>query len=209
MRSLSALRRDDAERARGRSKTPRPSISAGTGRDRLARRDEAGAARNAVDCALWDLEAKASGSRVGRMLGNASPAPLETAFTLSLGDTRGDGRAGARKRRAAAAQGQARRRRRHRPHPRRARGGARQPLILDANEGWTERQYRRKPRRRGRARRRADRAAAAGRATTRFCAGSRTRCRSAPTRACTRPPISTRWSASTTRSTSSSTRRAG
>ena len=43
----------------------------------------AGAARNAVDCALWDLEAKASGVRVAERLG-CMPRPLETAYTLSL-----------------------------------------------------------------------------------------------------------------------------
>ncbi len=44
----------------------------------------AGAARNAVDCALWDLEAKAAGRRVWDLAGLARPDPVETAFTLSL-----------------------------------------------------------------------------------------------------------------------------
>jgi L-alanine-DL-glutamate epimerase-like enolase superfamily enzyme len=44
----------------------------------------AGAARNAVDCALWDLEAKKSGISVVSRLG-ITPRPLETAYTLSLG----------------------------------------------------------------------------------------------------------------------------
>jgi len=44
----------------------------------------AGAARNAVDCALWDLEAKAAGRRVWDLAGLARPGPVETAFTLSL-----------------------------------------------------------------------------------------------------------------------------
>ncbi|SDF45551.1 L-alanine-DL-glutamate epimerase [Salipiger thiooxidans] len=44
----------------------------------------AGAARNAVDCALWDLEAKASGKRVWEMLGMPAPGPEITAYTLSL-----------------------------------------------------------------------------------------------------------------------------
>jgi L-alanine-DL-glutamate epimerase-like enolase superfamily enzyme len=43
-----------------------------------------GAARNAVDCALWDLEAKRSGRRVWQLAGLAEPNPLVTAFTLSL-----------------------------------------------------------------------------------------------------------------------------
>jgi L-alanine-DL-glutamate epimerase-like enolase superfamily enzyme len=43
-----------------------------------------GAARNAVDCALWDLQAKASGVPVWRLAGLAPPMPVEIAFTLSL-----------------------------------------------------------------------------------------------------------------------------
>ena len=46
----------------------------------------AGAARNAVDCALWDLEAKQAGVPLSELLGMKSPpAPLRTAFTISLG----------------------------------------------------------------------------------------------------------------------------
>jgi len=45
-----------------------------------------GAARNALDCALWDLEAKRSGQPVWRLAGLAAPAPLPTAFTISLND---------------------------------------------------------------------------------------------------------------------------
>ncbi|EIE52758.1 mandelate racemase [Salipiger aestuarii] len=44
----------------------------------------AGAARNAVDCALWDLEAKTSGKRVWELLGMPKPGPEITAYTLSL-----------------------------------------------------------------------------------------------------------------------------
>jgi L-Ala-D/L-Glu epimerase len=46
-----------------------------------------GAARNAVDCALWDLEAKAAGVPLWQLAGlNAEPMALPTAFTISLGD---------------------------------------------------------------------------------------------------------------------------
>jgi L-Ala-D/L-Glu epimerase len=45
----------------------------------------AGAARNALDCALWDFQAKASGKRVWDLLGRAKPKPLTTAYTISLG----------------------------------------------------------------------------------------------------------------------------
>ena len=47
----------------------------------------AGAARNAVDCALWDAEIKTIGERVWELAGLAPPIPLNTAFTLLL-DTR-------------------------------------------------------------------------------------------------------------------------
>ena len=44
----------------------------------------AGAARNAVDCALWDLEAKRAGRRVWELAGLPTPGPEVTAYTLSL-----------------------------------------------------------------------------------------------------------------------------
>jgi L-alanine-DL-glutamate epimerase-like enolase superfamily enzyme len=56
------------------------------GADRMALRTilPAGAARNAVDCALWDLEAKIAGKPVVSRLGLGGVRALETAFTLSL-----------------------------------------------------------------------------------------------------------------------------
>jgi L-alanine-DL-glutamate epimerase-like enolase superfamily enzyme len=44
----------------------------------------AGAARNAVDCALWDLEAKQAGKRAWQLAGLGMPVPEITAYTLSL-----------------------------------------------------------------------------------------------------------------------------
>lgn len=44
----------------------------------------AGAARNAVDCALWDLQAKQAGKRVWELAGLPAPKPEITAYTLSL-----------------------------------------------------------------------------------------------------------------------------
>jgi L-alanine-DL-glutamate epimerase-like enolase superfamily enzyme len=44
----------------------------------------AGAARNAVDCALWDLEAKRAGKPVWELAGLEAPGPEITAYTLSL-----------------------------------------------------------------------------------------------------------------------------
>jgi L-alanine-DL-glutamate epimerase-like enolase superfamily enzyme len=54
-------------------------------RHRLADLLPAGAARNALDCALWDLEAKQSGTRAWTLAGLAEPQPVRTAYTLSLG----------------------------------------------------------------------------------------------------------------------------
>jgi L-Ala-D/L-Glu epimerase len=45
----------------------------------------AGAARNALDCALLDLAAKSSGQRVWNLLGRPAPRACTTAFTISLG----------------------------------------------------------------------------------------------------------------------------
>ena len=43
-----------------------------------------GAARNALDCALWDLEAKLAGKRVWTLAGLPEPRGIITAYTLSL-----------------------------------------------------------------------------------------------------------------------------
>ena len=57
------------------------------GFDRAALRAKmpAGAARNALDCALWDLEAKESGIPAWQAAGVSAPAPVVTAQTVSLG----------------------------------------------------------------------------------------------------------------------------
>ncbi|HUD52158.1 N-acetyl-D-Glu racemase DgcA [Parvibaculum sp.] len=60
------------------------SISDGMTRDELQRAMHRGAARNAIDCALWDLEAKLTGEPVWKLAGVAEPQPLTTAYTLSL-----------------------------------------------------------------------------------------------------------------------------
>ena len=46
----------------------------------------AGAARCALDCALWDLEAKRTGRPVWQLAGLPAPKPIETALTISLAD---------------------------------------------------------------------------------------------------------------------------
>ena len=45
----------------------------------------AGAARNALDCAYWDVNARRSGRRAYELAGLAAPKPLTTAYTISLG----------------------------------------------------------------------------------------------------------------------------
>ena len=59
-------------------------IAAGMTRAALQKAMKPGAARNALDCALLDLEAKQSQTPAHVLLGLPSPKPLKTAFTLSL-----------------------------------------------------------------------------------------------------------------------------
>jgi len=58
-------------------------IECGIDRERLGDLMPPGSARNAVDCALWDLEAKQCGKSVWELLGIA-PKPLTTAFTIGI-----------------------------------------------------------------------------------------------------------------------------
>jgi L-alanine-DL-glutamate epimerase-like enolase superfamily enzyme len=116
----------------------RPRLAAGLDRAALQAAMPAGAARNALDCALWDLEARRSGVPAWRAAGaTAAPRPLTTAYTLSLGTAEAMAHAA-----AAAA---------HRPLLKIKLGGdddlarlravrAAAPaseLIVDANEAWT------------------------------------------------------------------------
>jgi L-Ala-D/L-Glu epimerase len=98
----------------------------------------AGAARNAIDCALWDLAAKKAGQRVWQVLQRAEPKPLTTAYTISLGTPEAMAEATAK---AA-----------HRPLLKIKLGGdgdeqriaavrkaaQNSELIVDANEAWTD-----------------------------------------------------------------------
>ncbi len=110
-------------------------------REDLQRHLPAGAARNAVDCALWDLAAKQAGKRVWDLAGLPAPAPEITAYTLSLGTPD--------QMRAKAAQHA------HRPllkiklgtpddmaRLEAVRAGApKSQIIVDANEGWSAEVY--------------------------------------------------------------------
>lgn len=60
-------------------------VAAGITRAELLERLPAGAARNALDCALLDLEAKQLGRPAHEILGLTAPGPAVTAYTLSLG----------------------------------------------------------------------------------------------------------------------------
>lgn len=62
----------------------REAIEGGAGRSELLGLLPAGAARNALDCALWDLEARMSGAAVHTLAGIEKPGTVTTAFTISL-----------------------------------------------------------------------------------------------------------------------------
>lgn len=63
----------------------RGAVEAGVGRRELLDILPAGAARNAVDCALWDLELKLAGSDIATVLGLERPLrPIATAMTVGL-----------------------------------------------------------------------------------------------------------------------------
>jgi L-alanine-DL-glutamate epimerase-like enolase superfamily enzyme len=59
-------------------------VESGGSREALGQAMPAGAARNALDCALWDLEAKQAGKRVWQLAGLPDPGAVVTAFTLSV-----------------------------------------------------------------------------------------------------------------------------
>jgi L-alanine-DL-glutamate epimerase-like enolase superfamily enzyme len=116
----------------------RRQIEGGSSRKALLEAIPAGAARNAIDCALWDLEAKMSGMTVADAIHALPLSALETAYTLSLGEPE-----------AMAAQARANA---GRPLLKVKIGGdndlariravteaaPNSRIILDANEGWTD-----------------------------------------------------------------------
>ena len=63
----------------------RTALAAGLTRQSLQAAMPAGAARNALDCALWDLDAKISGRPAHVLAGMPEPQALVTAYTISLG----------------------------------------------------------------------------------------------------------------------------
>ena len=115
----------------------RQAIEAGLSREILQDALPPGAARNALDCALWDLEAKRTGRRAWELAGLEQPRRCVTAVTLSLDTPAVMGSAAARHaampllKLKVTGEGDLERIRavrRNAPHAR---------LIVDANEGWT------------------------------------------------------------------------
>jgi L-Ala-D/L-Glu epimerase len=147
---------DDGDRGRGEAvpyarygETPegvvaaieaqRPALRDGLDRTALQAVLPPGAARNALDCALWDFEAKRTGRRAYQLAALPPPKPLVTAYTISLADPEAMARAAT----VASA----------RPLLKVKLGGAgndveriaavrraapEAELIVDANEGWSE-----------------------------------------------------------------------
>jgi L-Ala-D/L-Glu epimerase len=75
-------RGETASRLAVQIETVRAAVEAGITRAALGDLLAPGGARNALDCALWDLEAKQAGKPVWQLAGLAPPVPLLTTFTL-------------------------------------------------------------------------------------------------------------------------------
>jgi L-alanine-DL-glutamate epimerase-like enolase superfamily enzyme len=114
-----------------------PRVAEGLDRTALQGLLPAGAARNALDCALWDLAAKRAGRPVHELAGVAPPAARVTAYTISLGSPNVMAEAAAK----AAGRPLLKVKLGEAGDPERIRAvraaapGA--ELIVDANEGWT------------------------------------------------------------------------
>src|SRR5690606_27025972 len=74
------------ENVREAIEAARPLVASGIGRLDLLAAMKPGAARNAVDCALWDLECKQRGIRAQDIVCKTAPRQLVTAYTISLGE---------------------------------------------------------------------------------------------------------------------------
>ncbi len=116
-----------------------PALRSGLDRTALQAAMPPGAARNALDCALWDLAAKQAGRRVCELAGLVAPAPLTTAYTISLAAPAAMAEAAERaalhsllKIKLGAAEGDGARIAAVR------RAAPQAELIVDANEGWSE-----------------------------------------------------------------------
>src|SRR3984885_1813312 len=112
-------------------------VFSGLNRETLQQAMPPGAARNALDAAFWDIEAKRAYCSVAELAGIASPRPVITAYTLSLDTPERMGEAAAAQRARPllklklTGDGDLERVRAVRHNAPAAR------LIVDANEGWT------------------------------------------------------------------------
>jgi L-Ala-D/L-Glu epimerase / N-acetyl-D-glutamate racemase len=77
---------EDADRMSAAIEHVRRDVEQGADRASLRRLLPPGGARNALDCALWDLEAKRLGQPVWRIAGLERPKPLLTTFTVPAND---------------------------------------------------------------------------------------------------------------------------
>jgi L-alanine-DL-glutamate epimerase-like enolase superfamily enzyme len=117
----------------------RPQIARGLDRHQLQEAMPPGAARNALDCAFWDIEAKRAERRAYDLAGLPEPQPVITAYTISLASPDDMAKAAAKSKDRAllkvklGAPGDPERI----AAVRRAAPNA--ELIVDANEGWTQR----------------------------------------------------------------------
>ncbi|WP_010184862.1 dipeptide epimerase [Sphingomonas sp. PAMC 26605] len=73
---------DDVPHMLAAIEAARPAIERGISREALRALMPAGGGRNAVDCALWELEAMRAGVAVWQLAGLAEPRPVRTTFTL-------------------------------------------------------------------------------------------------------------------------------
>jgi L-alanine-DL-glutamate epimerase-like enolase superfamily enzyme len=111
-------------------------IRQGITRDELQELLPAGGARNAIDCAMWDLECKSSGKTIWQLTG-IDPKPVTTVFTIGLESTPEEMAAKA----AAASDAPILKIKLdgHQPYEKLAAIRAARPdakLVVDANQGW-------------------------------------------------------------------------
>lgn len=117
--------------------TARGIIEAGISREDIPALLAPYAARNALDCALWDLESNRAGKPVWQLAGLPKPKPIVTAYTLSLDTPEAMGEAAAKAahrpvlKLKLGREGDAERLKAIR------RNAPKSRLIVDANEGWS------------------------------------------------------------------------
>lgn len=120
-----------------------PQCRTGLNHTQLAALLPAGAARNALDCALWDWQCKVQRKRIWTLMGDPAPHSLVTAYTLSLDTPENMFKAASEHasrpllKLKLAGEGDVERVQAVR------RGAPKARIIVDANEGWTPELYQR------------------------------------------------------------------